>query len=119
MTIGQAVCICMSKYVTFAGRASRAEFWYWELFIVVVGGGLLGLGLLTSFGFPLFLFDLVTISPTLAVIIRRLHDTNHSGWSILVTFVPAVGIVLMIIWLCRRGTYGSNQFGPSPAEQAP
>ena len=52
--------------------------------------------------------------PTLAGTVRRLHDTDHSGWMIFISWVPLVGPIIFIVFMCQRGTAGSNRFGPDP-----
>jgi uncharacterized membrane protein YhaH (DUF805 family) len=52
--------------------------------------------------------------PTLAVTVRRLHDTNHSGWMIFITLIPLIGAIIFIVFLCQRGTAGPNRFGQDP-----
>ena len=58
------------------------------------------------------IFVLVTILPTFAVTIRRLHDLDRSGWWIFLSFVPLVGAIILLIWFCTKGTSGPNRFGP-------
>ena len=73
--------------------------------------------LLASIGIPPLLTIIVALGlflPYLAVTIRRLHDTNRSGWWILIGFIPLVGLIVMLIFLCTKGTDGSNDFGPDP-----
>jgi uncharacterized membrane protein YhaH (DUF805 family) len=57
---------------------------------------------------------LATLLPTLAVVIRRLHDTNKSGWWWLITFVPFVGGLVLLMFECLPGDQGPNQYGPDP-----
>jgi uncharacterized membrane protein YhaH (DUF805 family) len=120
MNFQQAIQSGFSNYVNFRGRARRSEFWYWQLFLVV--GGLVaevfdyGTGLRMS---PLSsLFWLATFIPDLAVYVRRLHDTDRSGWWLLLFFVPLIGAIVLLVWLCTRGSHGYNRFGanPLPAE---
>jgi len=97
MTFSQSISTCFKKYATFSGRASRSEYWWWQLFVFIVTfvivfivtlineqvGDVVGKIIL-----------LVFLLPNLAVAIRRCHDTNHSGWWIL---CPIYNIVLMFI----------------------
>jgi uncharacterized membrane protein YhaH (DUF805 family) len=85
------------------------------LFIVIVG---LVVGIIDwalPYRILLALFDLATLLPGLAVMFRRLHDTDRSAWWWLIAFVPLVGAILLIVWLCQRGTDGPNRFGLAPA----
>jgi uncharacterized membrane protein YhaH (DUF805 family) len=116
MNFQQAVQSCLAKYVTFAGRAARSEFWYWQLFLIV--GGLVagifdfGIGLHSK---PLgSLFWLLTLLPMLAVAARRLHDTGHSAWWLLLYFVPLIGWIGLLVWFCTKGPSGYNGYGADP-----
>jgi uncharacterized membrane protein YhaH (DUF805 family) len=118
MGFGQAVKTCFRKYADFHGRASRSEYWYWTLFIslLVLAGFLvmrmLGLALLV--GITALLAGLALFLPSLAVAVRRLHDTNTSGWWYLLALIPYMGGCILIIWYCFKGTQGENRFGPDP-----
>ncbi|MEJ6390500.1 DUF805 domain-containing protein [Gymnodinialimonas ulvae] len=87
-SFGEAIRVCFSKYVTFSGRASRSEYWFFVLFLVLAGIGatiidaILFPGSLTSeTGGPFnAVLSLATLLPSLAVSWRRLHDTDRSGW---------------------------------------
>lgn len=99
------------KYVDFRGRASRSEYWYWVIFVfasteIIKFTGVSNLVYLVV-GF-------VTVLPTLAVGVRRLHDTDRSGWWILLMFVPVVGSIVLFIWLVRKGATGENRFIAEP-----
>ena len=110
-----------SNYVTFSGRAPRWEFWYWVLFVLIVGivstmidrvvlgadpadGDLMLVQTIT--GLALFL-------PGIAIAIRRLHDLDRTGWWWLIA-LTGIGMILLIIWDCMKGTDGPNRFGPDP-----
>jgi uncharacterized membrane protein YhaH (DUF805 family) len=117
MSFGEAVQAGFRNYVKFSGRASVQEFWYWVLFTIV--GGLVAAVLDVLFflsatsNTPLSdIFGLVILLPGIAVAIRRLHDTDRSGWWYLLWFIPLVGIIILIIWWIQRGTPGDNRFGP-------
>lgn len=113
MSFGEAIGVCFSKYATFSGRAARPEYWYWVLFTVVaslvfvvieVSGS-------TDTGRVLdAIFNLATFIPSIAVAARRLHDTDRSGWWQLLVFIPVIGWILLLIWLCQPGTPGGNRF---------
>ena len=123
MNFQQAVQSGFSNYVNFRGRASRSEFWWFQLFLLLGGivAALLDLFANTNLlgGSPLAtLFWLATIIPDLAVTVRRLHDTDSSGWWILLGLIPFIGIIVLIVWWCRQGTRGYNRFGPDPLQPA-
>jgi uncharacterized membrane protein YhaH (DUF805 family) len=90
MNFTDAVKTCFSKYADFTGRASRPEYWWFFLFIVV------GSILLSFIWTPLsWVFYLGVIVPSLAAAARRLHDTDRSGWFQLIGFIPLIGLVLL------------------------
>jgi uncharacterized membrane protein YhaH (DUF805 family) len=115
MTFGQAVSTGFSKYATFGGRAGRSEYWYWVLFNLVAAVVLAIIDLALPYRVLELAFDVATFLPSLAVMIRRLHDTDHSGWWWLIALLPLIGWIVLIVWLCRRGTDGPNRFGLVPA----
>ncbi len=111
----------LKKYAVFAGRARRKEYWMYTLIYVLIavvlgfldamlgGAGLLG----TLLAIALFL-------PSLAVTVRRLHDTGRSGWWVLIAFVPLVGVIVLLVFMCLAGTSGRNPYGEDPlAEPEP
>ena len=118
MTFEQAVRSCYSNYVTFSGRAARSEYWFFVLFQCVIT---IFCWVLIPFGLGralLGLFALANFLPAISVTVRRLHDTDRSGWWYWIALVPLVGAILLLIWFCTRGTYGTNRFGPDPLSGA-
>ena len=122
-----AVRTCVSKYADFGGRARRSEYWYFALFSLLVGivtsivdaivGTDYGAG---NGGLINTLVSLALLLPSLAVGVRRLHDTSRSGWWILIGIIPIIGWILLIVWFCTDSKPGENQFGPHPKnEMAP
>ncbi len=100
-----AVKICLTKYIDFSGRASRSEFWWFFLFCVVANvltGWIQYVGPLVS---------LALLLPSIAVGVRRLHDTDRAGWWYLLVFVPLIGFIVLIVFWCQQGTQGRNRFG--------
>jgi uncharacterized membrane protein YhaH (DUF805 family) len=98
MTFQDSVKVCLSKYTDFSGRATRSEYWWFVLFIVLVSAGTSLLSHILS-----GLFSLATLLPSLAAATRRLRDTGRSGWWQLVCLVPVVGIVVLIVFLAQEG----------------
>ena len=119
MGFGQAISAGFSKYVNFRDRACRSEYWYWTLFTIIasIAAGIIDLTLNTQF--VTALFSLVTIIPTLAIAIRRLHDLDRTGWWILLGFIPLIGWIILLIWYIDKGTDGPNRFGPDPLAANP
>lgn len=108
------------RYAQFNGRASRSEFWWFQLFILIVSiplyllsfyaghSGSQGLALVAT-GLSVVMW-LVFVLPCMAATIRRLHDTDRSGWWMLLAFVPFVSLVLLV-FLLLPGTPRDNRFG--------
>jgi uncharacterized membrane protein YhaH (DUF805 family) len=101
------------KYAVINGRAHRTEYWMFVLFHVIIS---FGLGLIEVLVFAATdtdqsvlgsIYSLAILIPSTAVGVRRMHDTNHSGWWIL---VPIANLIL----LCTKGTEGENRFGSPP-----
>jgi uncharacterized membrane protein YhaH (DUF805 family) len=113
MGFPDAVRSVLTRYADFTGRARRAEYWWFALFsvIVVVVAAIID----AAIGFPLLqlVVTLGLFIPSLAVGVRRLHDTDRSGWWLLIGLVPFGGIVLLVFY-CLEGQPGHNRFGPSP-----
>ncbi|HMJ31878.1 MAG TPA: DUF805 domain-containing protein [Xanthobacteraceae bacterium] len=117
MTFFEAISSGFRNYVGFSGRAARSEFWYWILFTVLVGivTSIIDFGVLSSNLTPFSsIWSLVTFLPSLAMGVRRLHDTDRSGWWWLLSFIPLIGIIVLIVFWCFEGTRGPNRFGPDP-----
>ncbi|MDR0447996.1 MAG: DUF805 domain-containing protein [Treponema sp.] len=111
----------LKKYAVFEGRAGRWEFWWFFLCSLIIGvaAGILSriplLGWVFSIGF--FIFCLATLIPNLAVGARRLHDTNRSGWLLLLSLIPLAGIIILIVFWAMEGDSGKNQYGACPARK--
>ena len=110
-----AVKTCFNKYADFQGRASRAEFWWFALFVTLVSigaaiidGALLGTHY-DETGVIGWLWTLVTLLPSLAVGARRLHDINNSGWWQLLT-LTIVGIIPLVVLWCLKSKPEANRF---------
>ncbi|KAA0699962.1 DUF805 domain-containing protein [Neorhizobium sp. P12A] len=114
----------MSKYATFSGRATRSEFWMFMLVSTLLNMGSWGLDTVLWAGRPRFmiigtLVGLIHCLPSLAVFVRRLHDTDRTGAWYFFMIVPIVGTITILVFLCSRSTPGSNRFGPQPGSNTP
>jgi uncharacterized membrane protein YhaH (DUF805 family) len=120
-----SVRICFQKYVTFQGRAPRAEYWFFFLFTVIVGlaigfvAGIMRAALHINLLWLAWIFDLAMFLPTISVAVRRLHDLDKSGWWYWIGLIPLIGWIIMLVWYCTRGTVGDNSYGPENGEVAP
>ena len=114
MSFGDAITTCLGKYLEFGGRARRSEYWFFYLFVAIVNWGLFlaGAPALSS------LASLALLLPVLAAAARRMHDTNRSGWYLLLGLIPIVGWIIVIIALATDSDRGPNQYGESPKPAA-
>jgi uncharacterized membrane protein YhaH (DUF805 family) len=116
----------LKKYAVFSGRSGRKEFWMFVLvnILIMVGIGIIenmaGLAQESGSGGPISgLYSLAVLIPSLAVAVRRLHDTNRSGWNILWGLIPLVGAIVLIVFYAQEGQAVANQYGPNPKEATP
>tara|TARA_B100001123_G_C14912657_1_gene868424 strand:+ start:163 stop:531 length:369 start_codon:yes stop_codon:yes gene_type:complete len=116
MDMQKSIKICFKKYANFNGRASRSEYWWFQLFYIIVA-------------FVAVIFDsmyidnsqtmgplelvttLALLLPALAVTARRLHDVGRSGWWMLI-FITVIGMIPLLIWYISVGTRSKNKYGP-------
>jgi uncharacterized membrane protein YhaH (DUF805 family) len=111
----------LKQYAVFSGRARRSEYWFFVLFSALISIVLViidsvtgtrslraGLGLLSG------IYSLAVFVPSLAVAIRRLHDTSRSGWWLLISLVPFVGTIILIVFLASDGKPENNEYGVNP-----
>ena len=114
LNFGEAISTCLKKYFNFKDRASRSEYWYFQLLVTPIfiwaqfpsnDNQILILQLILVFGL---------LIPAVAVGVRRFHDKDKSGWWILISLVPYVGSFIILIMLIDKGTEGTNRFGNYP-----
>lgn len=113
----------VGKYATFAGRARRKEYWMFALvnFVICVALAIAGMVMLVKSQNSALIMDavfgvylLLILLPSLAVTVRRLHDTGRSGWWFWIQLVPFVGPIVLFVFTVLDGTPGTNAYGPSP-----
>lgn len=110
-----------SNYVNFEGRANRAEYWLIVLWNIIITFLCLFLGAMmfsaqdfTSISIGLVLigiYDLVTIIPSISLTVRRLHDSDKTGWLCLIALIPYVGVLIVLVLTLLEGTKGPNKYG--------
>ncbi len=106
---------CWKKFAVFSGRARRQEFWMFALFNFLASIALAIVdGILGTNGGLGAIYSLAALIPGLAVSARRLHDTDHSGWWILINLIPMIGCIIYLVFLCSDSKPGENRFGPNP-----
>jgi len=137
----QWMLLPLRRYFEFSGRSRPREYWSYVLFlflaaiVISIVEGLFGFGQSSEWlyrngwnlragarheGGPLFgLFALVTFIPSIAVAVRRLHDSDRSAWWLLLAFLPLIGQIWLLVLMIIGGTRGPNRFGPDPVEHPP
>jgi len=111
----------LKRYAEFSGRSRRKEYWYFTLISLVIGIILA----IISVSFDLMFmngqygildsaYQLAVLIPSIAVSVRRLHDTSHNGWWLLLAFVPVVGWIWLIVLMATDGISGENAHGANP-----
>ena len=111
----------LKKYAVFSGRARRSEYWFFVLFntlayiAVIALDNILGLTFQgIAYGVLYALYSLAVIIPSLSVLVRRLHDTNKSGWYFLIGLIPIIGGIILLVFLVQDSAEGENEYGPNP-----
>lgn len=115
----------LKKYAVFVGRSGRPEYWYFVLFNFIISivlgfiDGVIGSSVGgTGAGVLGSVYGLAVLVPSIAVSVRRLHDTGRSGWWLLISLVPVVGFIVLLIFMILESDAGENQYGASPAAVA-
>jgi uncharacterized membrane protein YhaH (DUF805 family) len=110
----------LRKYAVFGGRARRTEYWIFALVNAAVSMLLAfvdnAFGMTVAYGVGTLssLYGLAVLIPSLAVSVRRLHDTGRSGWWWLIGLVPVIGIIVLLIFAAQDSQPGTNKYGPNP-----
>ncbi|MFJ5224894.1 DUF805 domain-containing protein [Streptomyces sp. NPDC088400] len=105
----------LKKYAVFSGRARRKEYWMFVLFNFIIAIVLAIVDAVAgASGVISGLYTLAMLIPSLAVGVRRLHDTGRSGWWLLIALVPLVGGIILLVFLASEGEQTSNAHGPNP-----
>ena len=111
MNFIESIKICYKKFFDFSGRASKSEYWWFQLYGIII------YGLMFVFqGDLALLFSILAIANTIplwSAAVRRLHDTDKSGWFVLISFIPIIGLFIIFL-LIADGSKGKNKFGPKP-----
>lgn len=110
----------LKKYAVFSGRARRKEYWMFALFNIIISlilgfiGGLAGMHAGRYGMTPLSaIYSLAVLLPSLAVTVRRLHDTGRTGWWLLIALVPVIGPIVLLVFMVLDST-PDNEYGPNP-----
>lgn len=113
MSFGDALASCYEKYATFSGRATRAEFWWFNLFTTVVS-------MVLNVILPILslIFSLAVLLPSLAVSWRRLHDIGKAGGWWFLGLIPIIGQIILLVWYCTKSQPIDNRFGEYPGRKS-
>ncbi|EDP95645.1 DUF805 domain-containing protein [Kordia algicida OT-1] len=115
--------VVRDNYANFEGRARRQEYWMFVLFnfLIIIGlyviVGILAImseSLMALGAILVIIYALGVLIPSIAVVVRRLHDTGNSGWMYLISFIPLIGPIWLLVLMCTEGQVGPNQYGPDP-----
>ena len=103
----------LKRYAEFSGRAGRPEYWYFALvnFILYIAVYIIAVVVSSSLTLVADLYALAVLIPSIAVGVRRLHDTNRSGWWLLIGLIPLLGAIVLLVFVCLPGTPGQNSYG--------
>ncbi|MGO0061610.1 DUF805 domain-containing protein [Brevibacillus fluminis] len=107
----------LKQYAVFQGRARRKEYWMFFLISAIISivlsiiENLIGLPQILS-----TIYTLIILLPSLGVGVRRLHDTGRSGWWLLISFIPVIGTIILLVFLCQD-SHPDNQYGSNPKGQ--
>ncbi len=109
-----ALKTCFKKYADFSGRASRSEYWFFYLAIFLIGLILGVIDVMVGTNALSALWNLAVLVPSLAVAVRRLHDTDRSGWNLLWLLLPVVGAIVLLVFFCSASK-APNKYGEGPS----
>ena len=111
MNFVESIQTCYKKFFDFSGRASKSEYWWFQLYNAII--------YVLSFVFQgdlvllLSILIIVNLIPVYAVGVRRIHDSDKSGWFVLISLIPLIGLYLFVL-LLQDGSKGKNRFGAKP-----
>jgi uncharacterized membrane protein YhaH (DUF805 family) len=107
----------LKKYAVFGGRSRRKEYWVFFLFNLIIS---VVLGFVEKLaggpGVMNMIYSFAVLIPSIAVTVRRLHDTDRSGWWLLIAFVPLIGAIVLLVFMVQDSKPGQNQYGANPKE---
>ena len=115
MTFTESISICIKKYFVFEGRASRSEYWWFQL--IVSPSYFISEILDNEISYFFLGITLFTLIPAISAGVRRLHDTNKSGFFILISFIPFIGGLILLFFFVSEGTKGKNKYGQNPLKK--
>ena len=111
MNFIESIQICYKKFFDFSGRASKSEYWWFQLFNIIIY--FLSLIFQSDLALLFSILIIINLIPIYAAGVRRIHDSNKSGWFVLLSLIPIIGLYVLVL-LIQDGTKGKNRFGPKP-----
>ncbi|MFJ3723701.1 DUF805 domain-containing protein [Streptomyces sp. NPDC090045] len=108
----------LKKYAVFGGRATRREFWMFWLIDTALVIALIVLGDALGTSIPETVYGAAVLLPSLAVTVRRLHDTGRSGWMVLIALLPLIGYIWLLVLLASKSSTDES-YGPYPGTADP
>ena len=115
MNFSESLNTCLKKYFVFKGRASRSEYWWFQL--IVSPSYFISTYLENEISYFFLGITLITLIPAISAGARRLHDTNRSGFFLLISLIPFIGGIILLFLLIPVGTKGKNKFGADPLKR--
>lgn len=116
----------LKSYAVFSGRSRRSEYWYFGLFYLILYAAAAVVDVMigsfertSGIGVCTAIVALALLIPSISVTVRRLHDTGRSGWWLLIGFIPLVGWIILLVFMCQDGEPGANRFGANPKAVSP
>jgi uncharacterized membrane protein YhaH (DUF805 family) len=112
----------LKNYAGFSGRARRQEYWMFFLFSAIINIVLQILASVTKSNIVTIILGVYLLAvaiPSLAVFVRRMHDTGRSGWWFFLGLIPLIGAIILLVFLATEGQQGPNRYGPDPKQFAP
>lgn len=116
----EAIQRAFNNYCNFSGRASRSEYWWFQLFTTLVSWVLSIIGVIifgtesATANLFTYIWGLAIFLPQLGLLFRRLHDTGRSGWNWCWSFLPIIGWIILLVYLCQDSQMQDNKYGPVP-----
>jgi uncharacterized membrane protein YhaH (DUF805 family) len=105
----------LKKYAVFTGRARRKEYWMFSLINAVITILIMIIeGVVGSPSILGTIYGLAVLLPAIAVSVRRLHDTDRTGWWLLIALIPIIGAIVVLVFMVLDSQEGENQYGPNP-----
>ena len=111
MSFIESIQTCYKKFFDFSGRASKSEYWWFQLYNAIIY--VLTLVFQGDLTLLFSILIIVNLIPIWAAAVRRVHDSDKSGWMVLISVIPLIGLYVIVL-LIQDGSKGKNRFGAKP-----